>query len=221
MLHVLSRRSVQAFLIGLAALALYIPTLAPTVLWNGGDFAEFQTRAARLEIVPTVWGHPLWVILVHPFTRLPVGDVAYRANLATALIAALALALAYLVMRELGASAWGSALGAAALAVSHTFWTYKSYSLNILILMGAILLLTTDDGHRTTAQYWGRSIFLSGLLLGLGLLSHPLLLTALPGALVYLWLKKPKGGRRRALAGFLGGFVLGLAPFLALTIGGG
>lgn len=68
------RVSVQAFLIGLAALALYIPTLAPTVLWNGGDFAEFQTRAARLEIVPTVWGHPLWVILVHPFTRLPIGD---------------------------------------------------------------------------------------------------------------------------------------------------
>lgn len=225
MLHVLSRRSVQVLLIGLTASALYIPTLAPTVLWNGGDFAEFQTRAARLEIVPTVWGHPLWVILVHPFTRLPVGDVAYRANLATALIAALALALAYLVMRELGASAWGSALGAAALAVSHTFWTYavmpKSYSLNILILMGAILLLTTDDGQRTTARYWGRSIFLSGLLLGLGLLSHPLLLTALPGALVYLWLKKPKGGRGRALAGFLGGFVPGLAPFLALTIGGG
>lgn len=208
-------------MIGLAALALYIPTLAPTVLWNGGDFAEFQTRAARLEIVPTVWGHPLWVILVHPFTRLPIGDVAYRANLATALIAALALALAYLVMRELGASAWGSTLSIAALAVSHTFWTYavmpKSYSLNILILMGAVLLLLR--GHRLPLP--PARVFLSGLLLGLGLLSHPLLLSALPGALVYLWLKKPKGGRGRALAGFLGGFVLGLAPFLALTIGGG
>ncbi len=231
MSHFLSRHSVQALLVGLAALALYIPTLAPTVLWNGGDFAEFQTRAARLEIVPTVWGHPLWVILAHPFTRLPIGDVAYRANLATAVISALALALAYVVMRKLGASAWASALSTAALAVSHTFWTYavmpKSYSLNILILMGVLLLLL--PGHRPPppqrgrgagGEGWKSAIFLSGLLLGLGPLSHPLLLTALPGALVYLGLSQ-KGDRGRALAGFLGGFALGLAPFLALTFSGG
>lgn len=231
MSHFLSRQSVQALVVGLAALALYIPTLAPTVLWNGGDFAEFQTRAARLEIVPTVWGHPLWVILAHPFTRLPIGDVAYRANLATAVISALALSLTYLVMRELGASAWASALSTAALAVSHTFWTYavmpKSYSLNILILMGVLLLLLQgrrsplhERGRGAEGEGWKSPIFLAGLLLGLGPLSHPLLLTALPGALVYLWLNQ-NGDRGRALAGFLGGLALGLAPFLALTLSGG
>jgi len=215
-------RGVQAALVFIATLTLYISTLAPTVLWNGGDFAEFQTRAARLEIVPTVWGHPLWVILAHPFTLLPLGDVAYRANLATAVMGAMALALTYLVMRDLGASAPAAALAITALAVSHTFWTYavtpKAYSLNVLILMGAVLLLLRAGRYDASAS--GRwSVMVAGLLLGLAPLSHPLLFTALPGALVYLWWRA--SDRRLALARFAMGYGAGLVPYLALTIGGG
>lgn len=211
-------------LVFLGALALYIPTLAPTVLWNGGDFAEFQTRAAQLEIVPTVWGHPLWVILAHPITLLPIGDAAYRANLATALMGATALAVAYLVMRELGASVRAAALGVSALAVSHTFWTYavmpKSYSLNILILMGVILLLLRSRRPSLRVTQGLPSVVLAGLLASLGPLSHPLLFTALPGLILYVWVSQG-ANRRRGLAAFMAGFAAGLAPYLALTIGGG
>lgn len=217
-------RGFQAALVFIAALALYIPTLAPTVLWNGGDFAEFQTRAARLEIVPTVWGHPLWVILVHPFTLLPLGDVAYRANLATAVMGAMALALTYLVMRELRASAPAAALAIAALAVSHTFWTYavtpKAYSLNVLILMGAVLLLLRAGRHDVPASArW--SPVVAGLLLGLAPLSHPLLFMALPGALIYIYLRLRATAWRAAVVHFAVGYIAGLVPYLALTIGGG
>lgn len=62
----------------LRALALYIPTLAPGLLWGGVDFAIFQTMAYLLEIqLPNgVFGYPIWVVLAHSFTRLPIWDVA-------------------------------------------------------------------------------------------------------------------------------------------------
>lgn len=55
-------------------LALYVPTLAPGFLWGGEDFATSQTMAYLLEIqLPGgIFGHSLWVVLAHPFTRLPV-----------------------------------------------------------------------------------------------------------------------------------------------------
>jgi len=86
-----------------AALALYIFTLAPGLLWGGGDFATFQTMAYLLEIeLPGgIFGHPLWVILAHPFTWLPIREVAWRANLASAVFAAGALTLVFLAARHL------------------------------------------------------------------------------------------------------------------------
>lgn len=139
--------SFYALGIFLLALALYIPTLAPGLLGGGGDFATFQTMAYLLEIqVPSgIFGHPLWVILAHPFTWLPVGDAAWRANLASAVFAAAALVLVFLTARRLTPSVPASLLATATLAVSHTFWTYagmaKVYSLNALLLIAGIYLL--------------------------------------------------------------------------------
>ncbi|HET7090853.1 MAG TPA: hypothetical protein VFL17_19655, partial [Anaerolineae bacterium] len=61
----------------LAALAVYVPTLAPGLLWGGGDFATFQTKAFTRQIESNVFGHPMWVVLAQPFVALPVGDVAF------------------------------------------------------------------------------------------------------------------------------------------------
>src|SRR6266542_808761 len=58
----------------LVAGALYVYTLAPTVL--PGDYAEFQMCAAILGI-PHPTGYPLYILLGKVFTLLPVGDVAY------------------------------------------------------------------------------------------------------------------------------------------------
>src|SRR4051812_43036105 len=65
----------------LRAFALYIATLAPSVM--PGDYAEFQFSAAILG-VPHPTGYPLYILLGKLFTMLPVGDVAYRVNLSSA-----------------------------------------------------------------------------------------------------------------------------------------
>src|SRR5207244_1124205 len=108
------------------SLALYVVTLPPGLLWGGGDFARFQTWAylGRVETGVDIFAHPLWVVLAHPFTWLPVRDPAWRANLAAAVFAAIALVFVYLACRRLTRSDFAALLATGALALSHTFWTY-------------------------------------------------------------------------------------------------
>jgi hypothetical protein len=50
--------------------------ISPRFAVGGGDFSTFQTRAYLLEIEAGVFGHPLWVILSHPFTPITIRSVA-------------------------------------------------------------------------------------------------------------------------------------------------
>ena len=77
------------------ALAVYVLTLAPGLMWGGGDFAKFQTQLYTGEIEGGIFGHPLWVIAALPFLWLPLRDVAYRANLASAVFASAALVVVF------------------------------------------------------------------------------------------------------------------------------
>ncbi len=210
-----------ALIVFLAALALYIPTLAPGLLWGGGDFATFQLKAYLLEIDLTsgIFGHPLWVILAHPFTWLPIRDVAWRANLASAVFAALALALVFLTAYRLTFSLPASLLAAAALAVSHTFWTYavmaKVYSLNALLLIACVYLLILWKEKRA-----GKYLYAFAFLYGLSLLNHLVMATAAAGFLAYIALQiwhrrqEPGLGHQMAIAVLAG--LAGLAPYLFL-----
>ena len=88
-----------AALLGGASFALYAVTLAPTVL--AGDGGEFQFVPYLLGVAhPT--GYPLYTALGWLWSHLlPLGDVAYRMNLFSALWAALAVALLYPLTRSL------------------------------------------------------------------------------------------------------------------------
>ena len=80
--------------LGVAALGLYLATLAPTLL--GGDAGEFQFVPPLLGVAhPT--GYPLYVLLGWVWTHLlPLGDVAWRMNLFSAVTAAAAVGIFYL-----------------------------------------------------------------------------------------------------------------------------
>ena len=78
--------------------AVYVRTLAPTVY--GLDSAELTTGAYCLGLVH-VPGYPLYLLIGHLFTRLPIGNVGYRMNLMSAFFGALAVALFYLVLVRL------------------------------------------------------------------------------------------------------------------------
>ncbi|HWN82792.1 MAG TPA: DUF2723 domain-containing protein, partial [Candidatus Udaeobacter sp.] len=152
--RILPRRRNVLHVLGIALLAfgssllLYFVTLAPTV--GAGSAANLQFDAHQLAVGGGSSNHPLSVALGHLTTRLPIllGDEAYRVNLASAIVAALALTILFvctlsiLDVSQLGGTAWGRVLfagaGTASLALSHGFWARAVVAdatpLNVLLL---------------------------------------------------------------------------------------
>src|SRR6266852_5802781 len=87
-----------ASMVFLAALLLYSWTLAPTVTLT--DSGELIVVAHGLGVAHPP-GVPLWVILAHLASLVPLGNVAVRINFSSALFAALASAMLTLVVVEL------------------------------------------------------------------------------------------------------------------------
>jgi Protein of unknown function (DUF2723) len=82
----------------LVALIVYGWTLAPTVTLT--DSGELIVAAYGLGVAHPP-GFPLWVMLAHLASLVPVGNVAVRINFSSAVFAALACAMLTLVVAEL------------------------------------------------------------------------------------------------------------------------
>ncbi|MBI4364181.1 MAG: DUF2723 domain-containing protein [Candidatus Latescibacteria bacterium] len=189
-------RSVQgaAWVAALAALWAYALTLSPTVAWVnlGEDSGDLLAAAATLGI-PHPTGYPLFVLLGRLATFLPVGSVAFRINLVSAIAGAAGvyflarLALALAKDERPGPGAAFCSLAAALLyAFSRGAWSQsvlaEVYTLNVAFL-GAILLslARAEEGGRV------RFLLLAAYLWGLGLTNHLLLLAAGPALVVSTW----------------------------------
>ena len=198
----MSRRAgaLAAFLLSLVAYAL---TAAPSIWWL--DSSEFAAASFELGISHPP-GHALALLFGRLCMLLPLGSLAFRANLASALASAGAAAVLFVVAWDLSGSvreavamkrgepppagSWSrglTALGAALLlSLSLSAWMQATraevYALNLLLLLVALQrLLAWDRGDETAL---GQAAFS----LGLGLANHHLLVLlftaiALPWAL--------------------------------------
>jgi hypothetical protein len=168
------------------SLLFYLKTLAPTVLYYDPtafpDSVVLQIQAIVLGI-PHTTGYPTWVMLSHLFTYLPVGDPAYRANLSSAVYAAAAVLLVYLLCLRFTRRAVPSCVAALLFGLSRDFWSQavitEVYTLNALFVALVIFLLllwrdTRDDRHLLLACFsMGLSLtnhLTSGLLVPAGVL---------------------------------------------------
>ncbi len=154
----------------LAALVVYVWTLAPTVTLV--DSGELIVVAQGLGVAHPP-GFPLWVMLAHFASLVPFGNVAARINFSSALFAALACAVLTLVVAELGITTsyaatakkrgaqqrkssgdsgishlltLAPALGAGLLMTfSRTLWSYATitevYTLNTLLILTVFFLM--------------------------------------------------------------------------------
>jgi hypothetical protein len=199
---------------GLGALALYLRTLAPTVL--AFDSGEFQFVAPTFGLAhPT--GYPLYLLLGWLFALLPVGDVAYRLNLFSAVAAAGAVGLTALLAatvlpggplpRRLGGLA-----AAAATAVSYELWSQaviaEVYAFQLLLLAALSLAVVRRWPLPTV-----------GLLVGLSLAHHRAALLTLPLLALYLLVDRGRAAlawRPLALAAVLA--ALPLLLYLTLPL---
>ncbi len=106
------------------ALLVYIRTLLPGSSF--GDWGEMQMIPAQLG-VPHPTGYPLYVLLGKAFSLLPIGSVAYRANLLSAVAAAGAAAAVVPVATRLGVRPIIAAVAGLSLAVTGTLWLEATY----------------------------------------------------------------------------------------------
>src|SRR5262249_33785144 len=148
----LTRPFLVAMLLFLLFLAIYARTMAPSVL--SGDSAEFQLAAPLLG-VPHPTTYPLYVLLGKLATLLlPIGDIAWRVTLVSALCAALAVALFFLLARHVIGSSVASAVAALALGVAPGLWNAATlaevYALLAALLAGLGYLLTRSPVHPLT-----------------------------------------------------------------------
>jgi hypothetical protein len=207
--------------VSLLAFVLYVTTLAPTVLPYSSpdllDAAMLQVQVAVLGIShPT--GYPTYLMLSHLFTYLPVGDVAYRANLASAAWAALAVLVVYAAGLLLSRRVAAAAAGALTFGLGTTLWSQaviaEVYTLNALFLALTVLALLFWREHRRD-----RYLLISALLTGLCLTNHLTSGLLLPASLLYVglvdWRKLLEWRLMLKAAGL---FFLGLTPYLYLPV---
>ncbi|MBP7689475.1 MAG: DUF2723 domain-containing protein [Thermoflexales bacterium] len=173
-----SNRMLAAVLVGGASLALYLLTLAPTITWAnaGTDGGDLITAAATLG-VPHPPGYPLYITLGHLFAQLPIGDVAFRLNLFSAVCMALAAALITwgvpptptLPRSQTTANRGGSILAGLAFAAAPMVWGQATitevHALNALLVAAILALLApiVFRGNSISSRRLSVACFVGGL----------------------------------------------------------
>jgi hypothetical protein len=164
------------------ALVVYLRTLLPGSSF--GDWGEMQMIPAQLG-VPHPTGYPLYVLLGKAFSLLPIGSVAYRANLLSAVAAAGAAAAVVLVSTRLGVRPVIAAIAGLTLAVTGTLWLEATFS----EMNGLHLLLVALVIHRALvwrAERRDSDLRLGGLLAGLSVANHLLAVTVVPIVVLFV-----------------------------------
>ncbi len=154
--------------LGFGFFALYAVTLCRTVFWY--DSAELVTAAVTLGNTHPP-GYPLYSLIGQAFTWLPV-EPALAVNSMSAAFGGLAVALLFLVGRELRLDPGPALVGAATLGASGSFWGNAvvaevycpAVAASTLVLL--LLLRAVDDARPSLCIAAG---FVAGLGLGLHL----------------------------------------------------
>ena len=197
------------------------------------DSPELTAAAQTLGIAHPP-GHPLFVLLTKPFTLLPVGGVAFRVALASALFLAVACLLLHLLAESVLAAATPGlprparsavALFAALVAAAAPGWWFQGvraevYALQIACVLAAVTPLVRSTLSRDRGD--DRLLALAAFAYGLGLANHHFIsLVALPALIVPLVaLARTRGGLGAlATTGRLALVALtGLLPYALLPI---
>lgn len=175
---------------GLVCFIAYAATLAPSLYW--GDSPELSV-AAYFAGVPHPTGYPLYMMLAHPWVKYGFfATPAWRMNLASALSAAVAIALLFLLLRRWNIerpAVWSASLTA---AFGLTLWSQavvaEVYAFHLLLCLLVLLRwrIWDETGRRIdlylACGVWGLS------------LTHHLMAVLLAPALFYLALTSSHRG---------------------------
>lgn len=194
------------------AMAAYVPTLLPGVgLW---DTAEFQTVPAILGVMHAT-GYPLYTLLGKLASLVPLGSVAYRLNLFSAVCAAVASGLVTSLALRLGTRTGAAVMAGLATAFCLPMWNTAvradPHTLHALFVPVLVWLLVAWRDDPTP-----RRLGLLAFGVGLSLANHMQTTMLVPGLAVGALWGRWRAVTPRAIAHALAGAVLGLLPYVYL-----
>jgi len=212
-----------AIFASIASFVVYLFTLVPNAYWR--DSAEFIHASYTLDITHPS-GSPLFLHIAKLLQFSPLGSIAFRTNLTSALLTAIGIGLLALLLmtiaEDIGFSKPEASICAAAIAMWFGFsgavweWAIASevYGLNlvflVLIFTAAWLVEKTRDPSAGAIM-----AFLSGIATGI----HPTFILFIPVVAIFLILSFWESKERLraiailALAGALGCLIIFYAPF--------
>jgi hypothetical protein len=177
----------QAGLVALLLFCLYAATAPRTVALEDDGLFVLSSYFLGIEHPP---GYPLYVLLGKLFTYLPVGSVAYRVHLLSALFGGLTCAMLWMCARTLLERRLPAYVAALALGLTPVFWSQA--------LIAEVYTFNT--------------LFFTALVFGLSLSNHwPLMLLAAPALAVLIW--PLRGELPRSFGNLIWLVVLGLLPY--------
>ena len=196
-------------------LVIYILTLEPKLV--GGDTSWYANQIPEMSLmVPT--GYPTFSMFLKLFTYLPIGDLAYRLNLFSAVFGALTILFLFLSINKLVKNEFISFISSMIFAFIAPFWGVANRlefdTLNcffiILLIFSAILY-----NEKRTRKY----LYFFFFFLGLSLTNHPLAFFLVPAILLYVIIINP-GIYKSLKAIFISilFFILPLLSYLYLPI---
>jgi len=197
-------------------LALYLFTLCPTIY--SGDSAEIATAGFTFGI-PHPPGYPFFCLFSNLWTRLlRFGEVAFRLNLLSAVVAAATVYLLTLLLLRLGVAWRLAAAVGLGLGLGSGLWSQalisEVYAFDVFLLALALFAAVLAGETRTTAR---TAILLALVSLWIGHRTVNLLYA--PAPLILAWPALRENFRsRRSLLILLLAFTLPFLSFLYLPI---
>jgi tetratricopeptide (TPR) repeat protein len=205
-----------ALVVFIVSFMVYLLTASPAI--NAGDSGELVAAAFVLGI-PHPPGYPLYSMLAKTATFMPLGDVASRINLMSAVLCSMLAALIFRASVYIAGprSAIPSAAVSLAFAFTGIAWSQALYA-EVYPLQVFLSLSSAFFALRAVKDHDERHMYLSCLLAGLSIAGHYGGVIFVPAVLFCLLYAMPgKWGIKRASV-CAGMFALGLTPFLYLYV---
>ncbi len=201
---------------GLAALVAYVRTLAPG-LTADVDSPMFQFIGRVLGVAHNP-GYPLYALVTWPIAQIPIGSLAWRINLFSAAMGALAVGLTVIAARRLGCGRIAAAFAALGLAAGGIFWSQaivaEVYTLHLVLVAALLQYALAWEASRRPRDFYAA---VACLAIGLG---HHTTIAAFAPALAACALIADRrfALRLRTIGTAAAICLLGLLPYLYVLI---
>jgi len=198
-----------------APFTIYVLTLERKLI--GGDTSWYALQIPEMSLmVPT--GYPTFSMSLKLFTFLPIGDLACRLNLYSAVFGGLTILFLYLTINRLVKNEIISFSSSLIFAFLYPYWfvanrlefdTLNSFFI-ALVLFSAVVYSQARDR---------RSLYFFFFCLGLSLTNHPIALFVVPAIFIYVVIVNPRIFKSaRAVFLSIAFFILPLLSYLYLII---